>query len=151
MDDIHERIEVWLKENTFVFDKVNSLIIKNITFSLKRYNGTFDAIINDELIERYKFGCGDGTGTISAHPPLYHSPLGVPCSYEVVRIPTEVNKLIDKHLSVLFPKIQPTGLNKKTGKIITMLTLISDRILDSKTLSKSIETIKNENFFIKII
>jgi hypothetical protein len=59
-------------------------------------------------------------------------------------------KLINHEIRTLFPRIEPYGVNRKTGKETDVGTLIQERLADPDVLLKNVKTITDPEFKITI-
>jgi hypothetical protein len=142
-------VREWLDKNVIVFESASTLEMKNFTFEIDKYSGTFDAVINGTGFP-FSFTGDNANGRIRLSGPIAHSPLGAPCSYSLLEMPKRVYLEIQEKLEEYILPLLPLGLDKKTGKTITMLNPLLDRIENKKMVLKSIEILQGDGFKIQI-
>lgn len=151
MDHLVE-VRKWLDENVTVIKSVSTLEMKNLTFEIDKYSGTFDAVINGTGFP-FSFTGNNANGRITVSGPIVHSPLGAPASYSLLEMPDSAYLEIRDKLEEYIPPLTPLGLCKKTGQKITNLNSIQERmkdIDDEKTALKSIKIFQQDGFRIQI-
>jgi hypothetical protein len=151
LDAKKRQVAKWLADNVTVIGKVQSVILSKFTWNPKRYGGefhvTFDGV---EYPPSFNFSLGGIDGRTDIYTPMFTSPLGVPAGFAAIEIPSSVMKLINHEIRTLFPRIEPFGVNRKTGKETHSGTPIQERFPDPDALLKTVEAITDPGFKITI-
>ena len=151
LDAKKRQVAKWLADNVTVIGKVQSVILSKFTWNPERYKGefhvTFDGV---EYPRSFDFSLGGIDGRTDIYTPMFTSPLGVPAGFAAIEIPSSVMKLINHEIRTLFPRIEPFGVNRKTGKETHSGTPIHERFPDPAALLNAVETITDPGFKITI-
>jgi hypothetical protein len=143
-----EDVWAWLNENVEIIKTPKELTLHSFKINWKDYTGTF----------RINFGCYDfsrhfqilleGNGTCNFVPPLFHSPLGVPCTYNALKIDPQTIDAIREGLSLTLPRVKPLGICQETGQRINFGHPIHLRV-DPKVLKEAMNKV-DENYSITV-
>lgn len=154
-DDVRRHIEkvgVWLKENTLVYEDVKALTLHDFQMDWQKNFGTF-LVKFDAQACPMKFSVfigGAGNGTVSLQIPMFHSPLGAPYSYPAIDIADEVKAAIENALNDIFPRLRPFGLDKETEREVTMITPFGERLPDKLVYEKAKDVVSKDGFQLTI-
>jgi hypothetical protein len=150
-DDKKHRVEKWLVENVTILGDVKSIVLSKFTWKPDQYRGHFYAAFDGvEYSDKFSFSLGESDGYTNIQIPMFHSPLGVPASYLSIEIPGNVERAIENEIRTLFPRVTPHGRNKKTKKYTDAYTPTHERLSDPDALLKTVETITDPKFEIRI-
>jgi ADP-ribosyl-[dinitrogen reductase] hydrolase len=145
------RVEEWLADNITVIREVKSILLCKFTWEPDQYGGRFNVAFDGvEHPDSFMFSLGGSDGYTDMYIPMFHSPLGVPASFEAIRISPRVERAIKNEIRTLFPRIEPFGLNRKTMKETVSGTPIHERLPDPDALLKTVATISDSEFKIRI-
>jgi hypothetical protein len=147
--DLAAGIHKWFREKVTIIKVVDTLEIKNITFNIDAYSGTFDAVVNNAEFS-FEFSGSNGNGRVIAIGPWAQVSYGGCLSAPTLVIPDEAIADINKKLNKHIPPLIPLGLDKKTGKIVTYHDPVSERITDMPKVLKSIALFQRSGFMIKL-
>ena len=97
-------LQEWLNENVQTFPTPQKIKLSNFQVDWKRLSGSFNLTLDGVFIkERMKFS-PEASGKPTLYYPMFHSPLGVPCSYSLIQITWETEYCILKQLKMLLPR-----------------------------------------------
>jgi hypothetical protein len=97
----------------------------------------------------YTISLWDGEPTLGR--PMFHSPLGAPCSYTAVELTPETKSALDGVIERTFPRLQPVGENKETGQVIDRLTPYKDRVIDSAEHERTMKALSEPGFSVRTL
>jgi ADP-ribosylglycohydrolase len=151
LDAKKRQVSRWLADNVTVICKVQSVVLSKFTWNPERYGGEFHVTFDGVKYPRsFNFSLGGIDGHTDIYTPMFTSPLGVPASFAAIEIPSSVMKLVNHEIRTLFPRIEPYGVNRRTGKDTHSSTPIHERLPDPAALLKAVEAIINPEFEIVI-
>jgi len=134
------RVMEWYKENVKVYPTPKKVTLSEFEVDWEELSGSFRIDLDDVHVnDRFDFSL-EASGWTTFYIPMFHSPLGAPASYLAILITSETEHAIMKGLRATVPRVEPYGLNQKTGKETTQNTPVSDRIIDLSQF----ESIKNK-------
>lgn len=97
-------LQEWLNENVQVFPTPNKIKLTNFEVLWEHLSGSFNMTLDGVFInERMNFS-PEASGKPTLYYPMFHSPLGVPCSYSLIKITWETEYCILKQLKMLLPR-----------------------------------------------
>ena len=100
----NEMLQEWLNENVQVFPTPNKIKLTNFEVLWEHLSGSFNMTLDGVFInERMNFS-PEASGKPTLYYPMFHSPLGVPCSYSLIKITWETEYCILKQLKMLLPR-----------------------------------------------
>lgn len=101
----NEMLEEWLNENVQVFSTPQKIKLSEFQVDWEKLSGSFNLTL-DGVSAKERIGFSpEVSGKPSLNFPMYHSPLGVPCSYSVIKITWETEYCILKQLKLLLPRV----------------------------------------------
>lgn len=141
-----EEVRTWLDENVRLYPTPKQLTLHSFIVDLKTLSGSFKMILDDiELPEKLYFHI-DQAGKAIYSLPMFHSPLGVPASYPMLELTEKTSEAILRGLRSSIPRVMGYGINFKSGKEVSTVTPIEDRIIDIEEF-RSFETRINAHDF----
>ena len=100
----NEMLQEWLNENVQTFPTPRKIKLSNFEVDWEKLKGSFNLTL-DGISTKERIGFSpEVSGKPSLNFPIYHSPLGVPCSYSLVKITWETEYCILKQLKMLLPR-----------------------------------------------
>jgi hypothetical protein len=100
----NEMLQEWLNENVQVFPTPKKIKLTNFEVLWEHLSGSFNMTLDGVFInERMNFS-PEASGKPTLYYPMFHSPLGVPCSYSLIKITWETEYCILKQLKMLLPR-----------------------------------------------
>lgn len=76
----------------------------------------------------------DQSGRVVFDMPMFHSPMGVPASYQAIEFTGRTRIAINRALELLIPRLLPLGKDQRTGMEVTYFTPLEDRVVDRQLL-----------------
>lgn len=128
-----EMLQEWLNDNVQVFSTPQKIKLSEFQVDWENLSGSFNLTL-DGVSARERIGFSpEISGKPALNFPMYHSPLGVPCSYSVIKITWETEYCILKHLKLLLPRV---GHHYSENDVIKFKYCdLNLNILDESTLS----------------
>jgi len=112
--------------------------------------GSFNILFGEfKCGRRINFSFGE-SGKVSMGMPMFHSPLGAPCSYGAVDISDAERKCVNHALNYIFPRIKPYGVCRETGKHIQLGTPVINRMIDSTEFIHAQEKVMSSNYAVTV-
>lgn len=104
-----EQVRKWLDENVQVYATPHSVKLSGFDVDWNEFKGSFRVQLDEiVLIEKFTFS-PDSSGKPAFYIPMFHSPLGAPCSYAAIEL-TEFTRLaIEICLKKTIPRIGSSG------------------------------------------
>lgn len=100
----NEMLQEWLNENVQVFSTPKKIKLNEFQVDWEKLSGSFNLNL-DGVSAKERIGFSpEVSGKPALNFPIYHSPLGVPCSYSVIQITWETEYCILKQLKMLLPR-----------------------------------------------
>jgi hypothetical protein len=139
----NEMLQEWLNENVQTFSTPKKMKLSNFQVDWKTLSGSFNLTLDGVFIkERMKFS-PEASGKPTLYYPMFHSPLGVPCSYSLIQITWETEYCILKQLKMLLPR---TGYSHiEDNEIKTHYCDLNLNILDELTVNEIKEKVMDPN------
>ena len=139
----NEMLQEWLNENVQTFQTPQKIKLSNFEVDWKKLKGSFNLTL-DGISTKERIGFSpEVSGKPSLNFPIYHSPLGVPCSYSLVKITWETEYCILKQLKMLLPR---TGYSYiENDEVKTQYCDLNLNILDDSNLSEIKNKVMNPN------
>jgi hypothetical protein len=145
------RVMEWYKENVKVYPTPEKVTLSEFEVDWVELSGSFRIDFDDvQVNDRFDFSL-EASGWTTFHIPMFHSPLGAPASYLAILISSETENAIMEGLRATIPRIEPFGLNRKTGKETTQNTSISDRIINLSQFESVKNIVCSADYTISII
>jgi hypothetical protein len=138
-----EMLQEWLNENVQVFQTPKKIKLSEFQVDWEHLSGSFNLSL-DSVSTKERIGFSpEASGKPSLNFPMYHSPLGVPCSYSLVKITWETEYCILKQLKMLLPRVGYHYLENNVIK--SKYCDLNRNILDESTLSEIKKKVMNPN------
>ena len=143
----NEMLQEWLNENVQVFPTPKKIKLSNFEVDWDHLSGSFNLTLDDVFIkERMNFS-PEASGKPTLYYPMYHSPLGVPCSYSLIRITWETEFCILKQLKMLLPR---TGYHYiENNEVKSKHCDLNRNILDESTVSEIKKKVMDPNLILE--
>jgi hypothetical protein len=125
-----DRLEKWLEKNVLVPPRPEKITISNLQFNWDSLAGTFQLSLDNVVIKEPLDLRVCINGKIVITPPMFHSPLGVPCSYATLVLDEATVQAITQTLQAVFPQIRAFGWHKELDLIIDGFSPFEERIVD---------------------
>jgi hypothetical protein len=138
-----ELLQEWLHENVQVFTTPQKIKLSEFQVDWENLSGSFNLTL-DGVSTKERIGFSpEVSGKPSLNFPMYHSPLGVPCSYSVIQITWETQYCILKQLKMLLPRVGYHYLENDV--IISKYCDLNRNILDESTLTEIKKKVMDPN------
>ncbi len=138
-----EMVQEWLNDNVQVFSTPQKIKLSEFQVDWEKLSGSFNLTLDDvSAKERIEFS-PEVSGKPSLNFPMYHSPLGVPASYSVIKITWETEYCILKQLKMLLPR--SCNHFEENGEIKFEYCDLNLNILDESTLNKIKNKVMDSN------
>jgi len=147
-----QEIRSWLKKNVEVHPVSQEITLYDFELEVPRQEiqGSFNLLFGEfKCGRRINFSFGEN-GKASMGMPMFHSPLGAPCSYSAIDISHTEEKAINHALNYIFPRLKSYGLDHKTGSHIELGTPVINRMIDSTEFIHAKEKVLSSNYAITI-
>jgi hypothetical protein len=125
----HEAVDKFLEENVRRPDTPREIRLHS--FNLQSQNPPswgFTLSLDGEDFEGFSYTISGWSGKPVFFVPMFHSPLGAPCSYDAVELTPETESALNDIIERLFPKLRPVGEDPETGQVIDRFTSYKDRL-----------------------
>ena len=99
-----EMLQEWLNENVQVFPSPKMIKLSNFEVNWEHLSGSFNLTLDNVFIKDRMNFSPEASGKPTLYYPMFHSPLGVPCSYSLIKITWETEYCILKQLKMLLPR-----------------------------------------------
>ena len=138
-----EKLQEWLNENVQVFPTPQKIKLSDFQVDWEKLKGSFNLTL-DGISTKERIGFSpEVSGKPTLNFPVYHSPLGVPCSYSLIEITWETEFCILKQLKMLLPR---TGYHYIEDDIIKFRYCdLNLNILDDWSLTEIKNKVMNPN------
>ena len=139
----NEMLQEWLNENVQTFPTPKKIKLSNFQVNWKTLSGSFNLTLDGVFIkEKMKFS-PEASGKPTLYYPMFHSPLGVPCSYSLIQITWETEYCILKQLKMLLPR---TGYSYiEDNEVKTHYCDLNLNILDELTVNEIKKKVMDPN------
>jgi hypothetical protein len=138
-----ELLQEWLHENVQVFTTPQKIKLSEFQVDWEKLSGSFNLTL-DGVSTKDRIGFSpEVSGKPSLNFPMYHSPLGVPCSYSVIQITWETEYCILKQLKMLLPRVGYHYLENDVIK--SKYCDLNRNILDESTLTEIKKKVMDPN------
>lgn len=139
----NEMLQEWLNDNVQVFSTPQKIKLSEFQVDWEKLSGSFNLSL-DGVSAKERIGFSpEVSGKPSLNFPIYHSPLGVPCSYSVIKITWETEYCILKQLKLLLPRV---GYHYIENDVIKLEYCdLNLNILDESTLVEIKNKVMNPN------
>jgi hypothetical protein len=146
IDSGKQRANKWLADNLTVVSEVRSIVLSKFSWNSEGYVGHFYVAFDGvEYPDSFSFSLGASDGITSISNSTYGQ-----YTFHPISLPVRVSSAIANEILAMFPRITPYGRNRKTKIDVSVSTPIQERIPDPGALSKTIETITDPDFEIRI-
>ena len=130
----NEMLQDWLNENVQVFATPKKIKLSEFKVDWEKLSGSFNLTL-DGVSTKERIGFSpEISGKPTLNFPVYHSPLGVPCSYSLIQITWETEYCILKQLKMLLPRAG--GYFLENDVIKHQYCDLNRNILDESTVSE---------------
>ncbi|MSP55063.1 MAG: hypothetical protein EXR69_05585 [Myxococcales bacterium] len=129
-DPTPDEVDAWADEHARTFTTAAVLKLSAFTIDWATLHGSFCLSVDGRRCrQRFALFAGEGLA-VKACPPMFNSPMGVPCSYGAVELPDAAYWALQAAVGDLFPVLLPFGARTSTGDVVDRDTRISERIED---------------------
>jgi len=128
-DDRKAQLLRWLKENVLTPPRPSRICITEVQMDWLQMRGSFSLTLDDVRLEDRFTLCYEMNGRIGFAPPVFHSPLCLPISFNAVELDQKTEEAIQRALDRVFPVIRGFGRHKK-GKIVDLNSSLKSRVID---------------------
>jgi len=144
------RVNKWLDENVEAHPTPKKVMLSEFEVNWEELSGSFRVDFDDvQLKDRFDFDI-EASGWTKFYIPMFVSPQGAPASYAAILIGNATENAITEGLHTSFPRLQPYGLNLKTGQETTQMTPIYKRIIDPAQFEAAKIKVSEKDYSISI-
>jgi len=147
-----QEIEAWLDKNVEKHPPCSEITLLNFELEVLRQEiqGSFALLFGEfKCGHRIRFSFGEN-GKVSMGMPMFHSPLGAPCSYGAIEVSHAEEKAVNHVLNYIFPRIKPYGICRETGDEIRLGTAVEDRMIDGIGFINAKEKVLSPNYAVTV-
>lgn len=145
-----DELEDWLKLNVTKYPEPKRVLLFNFLINWERFTGEFKLKLDDEEVKYSISFSTDQSGRVVFAMPMFHSPMGVPASYQAVEFTARTRIAINRALELLMPRLLPLGKDQGTGLEITYSTPLKDRVVDKQLVESMKQNLSNNHNQIEI-
>ncbi len=127
-----KQVGEWLDKNVQKFAEPKTVTLFDFEVDWEEFSGSFRLSLDNVVLkERIRFGL-EASGKVIFYRPMFHSPLGAPCSYSAIDITPKTEVAITKALREAIPRVKGAGIDRDTGREVNYHTPPALRISQEK-------------------
>ncbi len=141
-------LDEWLDKNVRCSPTPALVTLSAFQVNWKNLSGSFALELDGTVLEdRFDFGL-DVAGRPHLFSPMFVSPLGVPASFPAIHLTSATEAAILEALRSFLPSVMPLGRDPRTGKELTMLTPMEERVVEPEKLRKAMRDLEDPTWTI---